>query len=146
MVQAILSDPAVDKLKPVRHLLRLAEKYSTERLERACERAFNAKIYSYRSVKNILEKNLDSQPLGDEGSSKIVPLPLPRFARNPNDYKSEFDNRESFEEVLQRACPFSKHGNGMMGAYQGMLTDQIMEEEILCQANAKQKEKSILLS
>ena len=72
---AILSHPSVDKLKPVRHLLQLAEKYSKERLEKACERAFNCKLFSYTSVKNILENNLDSQPLEITNASKIIPLP-----------------------------------------------------------------------
>ena len=39
MTHAILSHPSIDKLKPARHMLKLRDKYSSERLENACERA-----------------------------------------------------------------------------------------------------------
>jgi transposase len=44
-------------------IIRLAKKYSHERLEAACQRACMLKAYSYRSVRSILEKGLDKQPL-----------------------------------------------------------------------------------
>ena len=69
-------------------MLKLAEKYSKERLEKACQRAFNCKMFSYASVKNILENNLDSQPTDSQEINKIVSLPRSRFARDPADYKS----------------------------------------------------------
>ena len=65
-----LSHPTVDKLKPVRHLLRLSEKYSKERLEKACERAFNCKLFAYTNVKNILDNNLDTKPTRYPAESK----------------------------------------------------------------------------
>lgn len=40
-------------------ILRLSKKYSPERLERACARAFTAGARSYRSVASILESGLD---------------------------------------------------------------------------------------
>ncbi len=126
---AILSHPSVDKLKPVRHLLKLAAKYSKERLEMACQRASNCKMYSYANVKNILENNLDSQPTETLKRSKIVSLPHPRFARDPADYKSSYNPSETFEEKLQSLNPVSKHGNAMMGAFEGLLADQEIEEE-----------------
>ncbi len=125
----ILSHPSVDKLKPVRYMLKLAEKYSRERLEIACKRASNFKIYSYASVKNILENNLESQSLEAPITAKIIPLLRPRFARDPADYKSSYSAKETFEERLERQHPISKHGNGMMGVFEGLLADQIMEEE-----------------
>lgn len=131
IAHAILSDPHVDKLKPVRHLLQLAKKYSRERLEMACQRAFNCKMFSYRNVKNILENNLDSQPLSASDASKVIPLPRYRFERDPAAYKSSYaDNKlETFEEKLMRLNPISKYGNGMMRPFEGMLTDQMMDEE-----------------
>jgi transposase len=121
---AILSHPTVDKLRPVRKLLKLANKYSQERLEKACKRASHYKIFSYSSVKNILENNLDQQPLEISTTSKVIQLPTYRFARDPAVYKSE-----SFEEAIKRLHPTSKHGNGMLNPFQGLLADQIMEEE-----------------
>jgi hypothetical protein len=128
LAYAILSHPSVDKLKPVRHLLKLAEKYSKERLEKACQRAFNCKMYSYISVKNILEKKLDSQELEILNTTKIVSLPRLRFARDPKDYRSSYNAAESFKEKLETLHPISEDENGMMGVFNGLLADQIMKE------------------
>lgn len=125
----ILSHPTVDKLRPVRNLLRLAEKYSLERLERACERAMRCRLISYASVKNILVGNLDQESLELSEATKVVHLDRYRFQRNLNDYRSEeLIRKETFEEKLERLHPFSKHRHAMMGPVQGMMADQIMEE------------------
>jgi len=44
-------------------LLRLASRYSAERLEAACHRALRAHIHSYKGVKNILDAKLDQVAL-----------------------------------------------------------------------------------
>jgi transposase len=44
-------------------IIRLGERFGTERLEAACGRALFARSYSYRSVESILKKGLDAQPL-----------------------------------------------------------------------------------
>lgn len=44
-------------------ILRLAKKYSPPRLESACARAITLRAYSYKSVRSILEKGLDEEPL-----------------------------------------------------------------------------------
>jgi transposase len=44
-------------------IISLAKRYSEERLEKACERALTIKGVSYRSIKSILEHNLDQHPL-----------------------------------------------------------------------------------
>jgi transposase len=44
-------------------IIRLADHYSPERLERACTRALAIRAYSYKSVKSILKNGLDRQPL-----------------------------------------------------------------------------------
>ena len=43
-------------------ILRLAKKYSPQRLETACRRALSFNAYSYKSVRSILEKGLDQTP------------------------------------------------------------------------------------
>jgi hypothetical protein len=131
VVHIIISHPSVDKLKPVRYLLRLAEKYSKERLEKACQRAFHCKLFSYINIKNILENGLDSEPIETLKTNKITPLPRYRFERNPSDYKTfQSDCKsEPFEEKLQRLHPFSKSGNAMIGPWNGVMADQIIEEE-----------------
>jgi transposase len=44
-------------------VLRLAKRYSNERLEAACRRALAVDACSYRSLRSILEKSLDRQPI-----------------------------------------------------------------------------------
>ncbi len=44
-------------------IIRLADRYSPERVEAACTRALAVKALSYRSVESILRHGLDSQPL-----------------------------------------------------------------------------------
>jgi transposase len=129
LVREILSHPSIDKLRPVRHLLKLAKKYSEERLEKACQRALVYKMFSYASVKNILENKLDFQSIDTEPKSKIIQLPKFRFARDLAPYKSDSET-ETFDEKIQRICPTSTHGNAQLGIFKGFLGDQIMREEI----------------
>ena len=49
--------------RPCLGLLRLGDQFSPERLEAACTRALAIEAPSYRSVKSILEKELDRQAL-----------------------------------------------------------------------------------
>lgn len=50
-------------------IMRLGKIYSNERLESACKRALAYKAYSYKTVKNILEKGLDKEILPDNHKS-----------------------------------------------------------------------------
>ena len=52
-------------------LLRLAKRYSEERLEAACRRALPAGIHSYKGVKNILDAQLDQ--VEPEEPATVVP-------------------------------------------------------------------------
>ena len=63
LAAAILSDKAVDGMRPVRALIRLADTYSAERLSAACRRALLYETITYRSVKEILRHDLDRVPL-----------------------------------------------------------------------------------
>jgi transposase len=53
-------------------ILRLAHKYGAERLECACHRAASGRVFSYKSVRSILEKGLDQLPIP---SSSSTPTP-----------------------------------------------------------------------
>jgi transposase len=44
-------------------IIRLADRYSPERVEAACARALAVRALSYRSVESILRHGLDAQPL-----------------------------------------------------------------------------------
>jgi hypothetical protein len=48
--------------------MRLAKRYSSERVEAACGRALYLKAYSYKSVESILKTNLDKQVLSESSS------------------------------------------------------------------------------
>lgn len=57
-------------------LIRLADKFSPERLEAACQRAAQVKSYTYKSVKSILKAGLDRQAL-------LIP-PEPMIVSHPH--------------------------------------------------------------
>jgi hypothetical protein len=47
-------------------ILRLGEKFTTSRLERACEKALSIQAPGYRSVKTLLEQRMEAAPLRDD--------------------------------------------------------------------------------
>lgn len=54
-------------------IVRLAERYGTDRLEAACGRALAVRAHSYRSVESILRTGLDRQPLPPERPARMHP-------------------------------------------------------------------------
>ncbi len=81
VAEAILADKAVDGIRPVRALVRLAERYGSGRLQAACERALQFHTATYQSVKNILVQQLDQLP--EQQPSEDGPQRLFRFQREP---------------------------------------------------------------
>jgi transposase len=55
-------------------VLRLKNRYTSERLEAACARALAVKAYSYKNVESILKNGLDQQPLDRSSSQTCLPL------------------------------------------------------------------------
>lgn len=53
-------------------ILRLGKQYSKERLEAACERALAIGACRYRSIRSILERGLDRQPLAENGAHPTI--------------------------------------------------------------------------
>jgi len=53
-------------------IIRLSKTYSPERVEKACKRALELEAYNYRSVKSLLERNLEN--LTPQEKKNIVPL------------------------------------------------------------------------
>lgn len=82
--EKLLSDPHVDKLRPVRHLLQLTLNYEKNRIDRACERALAYNTVRYHSVKEILDKGLDLETICSIDTPQI-PCSF-RFARDPSEY------------------------------------------------------------
>ena len=57
-------------------VMRLAKRYTPQRLEKACERAVSIGAFTYKNVESILKKGLDRQPL--------TPSVKARFVIHPN--------------------------------------------------------------
>ena len=70
VVDLLLSDRPLDRLRSVQAILRLAESVGPQRLEAACARAVYYGDVNYRRIKGILNAALDREPLPDT-------LPLP---------------------------------------------------------------------
>jgi transposase len=65
-------------------IIRLGDRYGTERLDAACARALTARALSYRSVESILRHGLDAQPLV---APKSRPHPSHQNLRGPSYYR-----------------------------------------------------------
>ena len=79
VVEALLADPVVDRLPTAGKLVRLGKRFSPERLEAACQRALLFGDPTYKTVKGILTKGTDQEPVP-------IPVELPpatTFARQP---------------------------------------------------------------
>ena len=63
MVKALLSEEAIRYLRSAQHIVRLQKTYGAELLEAANRRAVYYCNYSYGGVKNILEHELDREPM-----------------------------------------------------------------------------------
>ena len=70
VVEALLADPVVDRLRTVGRLLRLRERFGDERLEAACQRAWHFADPSYATIKRILVQALETEAL-----PAVLPVP-----------------------------------------------------------------------
>ena len=87
IVERWLQERPLDRLRTTQALLGLARKYGAERLDAACRRALAFDQVKYHSVKEILKKGLDLQPL--EESEVVGPLPkTSQFARSMSDFQN----------------------------------------------------------
>jgi transposase len=79
------------KLRQGQKLLRLANKYSRERLDAACRRALFFELINVRRVEEIVKGALDRQAQGASTSppGQLVLLPSPRFLRAAHHFTHE---------------------------------------------------------
>jgi transposase len=68
-------------------LLNLARRYSPERLEAACRRALAIGVFRQSSVRSILERGLDSQPLPEPETETAVTSPVHENVRGAAYYQ-----------------------------------------------------------
>jgi hypothetical protein len=81
LVEQLLGDKVLDRLRGAQALLRLVDKVGAERLDAACRRALACDAVSYRSVKTILERRLECEPLPLEVTAPPAPPPPAAYAR-----------------------------------------------------------------
>jgi len=89
VVEALLSDRPLYRLRSVQAILRLEETVGAERLEAACARALHFGDYHYRQIKTILNAALDREPLPEQAPE--APEQKHIFARSGNEF---FDGEE----------------------------------------------------
>jgi transposase len=70
LVERLFSHRVLDNLKAAQGVIRLAKTYGTERLERACVRALDFNDPRYRTVKLILERELEAADWPESGEEK----------------------------------------------------------------------------
>ena len=63
LIEQLFADRVLDNLRAAQGIVRLAERYGAERVEAACRRALAFDNPRYRTVKTILNRNLDTVPL-----------------------------------------------------------------------------------
>lgn len=79
VVDLLLSDRPLDRLRSVQAILRLEESVGSQRLEAACARAVFYGDVNYRRIKGILNAALDREPL--PGTLPLPPSQSHAFAR-----------------------------------------------------------------
>jgi transposase len=106
LVEAIMARQKLPELgyRSCMGILRLTKKFPEERLEAACKRALAIRGLSYKSVKSILDSNLDRRAMAEKphdmgvvsantrGAAAFVPQPYLKEIENansPNDRKDE---------------------------------------------------------
>ena len=88
--QKILVSPSVTSLRKVQAILRLAKKYSQERLETSCKRALDYDNTHYKCIKNILENKLDEDK-SNFGDTKVAKPVSGGYIRDPK-YFANYNN------------------------------------------------------
>jgi transposase len=84
VAELIMADKAVDGIRPLRALIRLAKKYPAERVARACARALHYDTATYTSVKAILARGLEALP--NEDATEPSGQQVFRFQRRGEDF------------------------------------------------------------
>lgn len=84
VVDSLLSERPLDRLRSVQAILRLEETVGTQRLEAACARAAHYGDLRYRRIKEILNAALDREPLPE--TAAVQPKTAHTFARSTTDF------------------------------------------------------------
>jgi transposase len=82
LIERLLSDRIVERLRAAQGVLRLGDTYSSQRLEAACARALLHASAYYRTVKTILAGGFDRQALEPSADCALTYASDARFARD----------------------------------------------------------------
>jgi transposase len=82
LIERLLSDRILERLRAAQGVLRLAETYTPARVEAACVRALYHASPFFRTVKTILKGGYDAEPLPIAGSTESAYATGARFARD----------------------------------------------------------------
>ena len=86
LMAQILQKTGNTTLRKADAILRLTKTYGHERLEAACQRALHFNTTEYKTLKTILEKELDKQPLTQEAQKPYAELAEGAYLRNPEEF------------------------------------------------------------
>ena len=77
LLKNLLEVPTTTTLRKAHAILRLANQYGNDRLEMACHRALEYNNWEFKSIKKILEQNLDQKNDNQKQSSDVEKQQLP---------------------------------------------------------------------
>lgn len=80
--EVFAQDDVLSQLRQVQAIVNLLARYPPERAQRACERAHFYGNYTYRGVRDILDKALDLEPLPHPDAPAPAAAARPRYARD----------------------------------------------------------------
>ena len=85
LIERLFADRVLDNLRAAQGTVGLAKRYGRKRLEAACARALAFDTPRYRSVKTILDRGLDQQPLDEAAFDALADAYTGggRFSRDP---------------------------------------------------------------
>jgi transposase len=93
-------------------ILRLAKKFPESRLEAACQRALSIRGLSYKSVKSILDSNLDQRSVADKPQDLAIVHPNIRGASAfvPQPHNKEIANANTSDDRQDAELESARHG------------------------------------
>jgi transposase len=96
VVERLLNNRPEDRMRSAMGILGQVKKFGADRLEAACKRALAYEAVGYSSIKSILNRKLDFEPLPQE---LFVQGPVPKlaaFARSTSDLSAHFERKTSW--------------------------------------------------
>ena len=94
MAELLAGDVPWAFIRQAQNLLRLSDKYGSQRVETACARALTFGLMNVKRVEGIIKQSLEREAAPTRTAAKIITLPPPRFQRTA-DYFSHNTPKEN---------------------------------------------------